>query len=63
MRIVVAFGIDAFTGEGLDEAMAGADVVAPAWEDEKVLKFFTTVTRNALEAGRPARSSRCRATP
>jgi uncharacterized protein YbjT (DUF2867 family) len=54
-----AFGIDAFTGEGLDEAMAGADVVvdvsnAPAWEDEKVLKFFTTVTRNALEAGRRA---------
>ena len=54
-----AFGIDAFTGEGLDEAMAGAEVVvdvsnAPAWEDEKVLKFFTTVTRNALKAGRRA---------
>jgi uncharacterized protein YbjT (DUF2867 family) len=54
-----AFGIDAFTGEGLDEAMAGADVVvdvsnAPAWDDEKVLKFFTTVTRNALKAGRRA---------
>jgi uncharacterized protein YbjT (DUF2867 family) len=27
---------------------------APVWEDEKVLKFFTTVTRNALEAGRRA---------
>ena len=31
-----AFDIDAFTGQGLDEAMAGADVVvdvsnAPAW--------------------------------
>jgi uncharacterized protein YbjT (DUF2867 family) len=54
-----AFGIDAFTGEGLDKAMAGADVVvdvsnAPAWEDEKVMKFFTTVTRNALKAGRRA---------
>jgi uncharacterized protein YbjT (DUF2867 family) len=54
-----AFGIDAFTGEGLDEAMTGADVVvdvsnAPAWGDEKVLKFFTTVTRNALRAGRRA---------
>jgi uncharacterized protein YbjT (DUF2867 family) len=54
-----AFEIDAFTGEGLDEAMAGADVVvdvsdAPAWEDEKVLKFFTTVTSNALKAGRRA---------
>jgi uncharacterized protein YbjT (DUF2867 family) len=54
-----AFGIDAYTGEGLDEAMAGADVVvdvsnAPDWEDEKVLQFFTTVTRNALKAGRRA---------
>jgi uncharacterized protein YbjT (DUF2867 family) len=54
-----AFGIDAFTGEGLDEAMAGADVVvdvsnAPDWKDEKVLEFFTTVTRNALKAGRRA---------
>lgn len=54
-----AFGIDAFTGEGLDEAMAGADVVvdvsnAPAWEDDSVLRFFSTVTRNALEAGRRA---------
>jgi uncharacterized protein YbjT (DUF2867 family) len=54
-----AFGIDAFTGEGLDEAMTGADVVidvsnAPAWGDEKILQFFTTVTRNALEAGRRA---------
>jgi uncharacterized protein YbjT (DUF2867 family) len=54
-----AFGIDAFTGEGLDGAMAGADVVvdvsnAPDWEDEKVLRFFTTVTRNALKAGRHA---------
>jgi uncharacterized protein YbjT (DUF2867 family) len=54
-----AFHIDAYTGEGLDEAMAGADVVvdvsnAPDWEDEKVLKFFTTVTRNALKAGRRA---------
>jgi uncharacterized protein YbjT (DUF2867 family) len=54
-----AFGIDAYTGEGLDEAMEGADVVidvsnAPAWQDDKVLQFFTTVTRNALEAGRRA---------
>jgi uncharacterized protein YbjT (DUF2867 family) len=54
-----AFEIDAFTGEGLDEAMTGADVVvdvsnAPAWRDEKVQEFFTTVTRNALAAGRRA---------
>src|SRR5437868_7760242 len=54
-----AFGIDAFTGEGLDEAMAGADVVvdvsnAPGWGAEKILGFFGTVTRKALEAGRRA---------
>ena len=54
-----AFGIDAYTGEGLDEAMAGADVVldvsnAPGWSDEKVLEFFTRVTHNALKAGQRA---------
>ncbi len=27
---------------------------APDWGDEKVMRFFTTVTRNALEAGRRA---------
>jgi uncharacterized protein YbjT (DUF2867 family) len=52
-----AFGIDAFTGEGLDEAMAGAEVVvdvsnAPGWGDDQVRRFFTTVSRNALKAGR-----------
>ncbi len=54
-----AFGIDAFTGHGLDEAMAGAEVVidvsdAPAWEDDEVRRFFATVTGNALRAGRRA---------
>jgi uncharacterized protein YbjT (DUF2867 family) len=39
--------------------MAGAEIVvdvsnAPAWGDKKVLEFFTTVTRNALKAGRRA---------
>lgn len=50
-----AFGFDAFTGEGLDEAMRGADVVvdasnAPAWNDAEVLKYFTNVTHHALKA-------------
>lgn len=54
-----AFEIDAFTAEGLDEAMTGADVVVdvsnvPVWRDEKVREFFTTVTRNAPAAGRRA---------
>jgi uncharacterized protein YbjT (DUF2867 family) len=51
-----AFEIDAFTGEGLAEAMVGADIVidvsnAPAWGDEYVMNFFSAVTRNALKAG------------
>jgi uncharacterized protein YbjT (DUF2867 family) len=54
-----AFDIDAFTGEGLDEAMAHADAVidvsnAPAWGDEYVLRYFSTATQNALKAGRRA---------
>src|SRR4051794_594286 len=48
-------GVNALTGEGLAEALAGAQVVidvtnAPAWEDEAVLDFFTTSTRNLLAA-------------
>ena len=52
-------GVDTISGQGLDEAMAGADVVvdvsnAPAWEDDAVLAFFTTSTRNLLAAERAA---------
>lgn len=48
-------GVNAVTGEGLKEAMAGADVVvdvmnAPSWEDAAVLQFFETTTRNLLAA-------------
>src|SRR6478672_13413298 len=48
-------GINALTGEGLDEVLAGAHVVvdvmnAPSWEDSEVLKFFDTSTRNLLAA-------------
>jgi uncharacterized protein YbjT (DUF2867 family) len=44
-------GINSITGEGLKEAMAGADVVidlanAPSWEDQAVLEFFQTSGRN-----------------
>src|SRR3954453_4856264 len=47
--------VNAVTGEGLAEAMAGARVVvdvanAPSWEDAAVLKFFDTSTRNLLAA-------------
>jgi uncharacterized protein YbjT (DUF2867 family) len=50
-----ASGIDVITGEGLAEAMAGAQVVvdvanAPSWEDRAVLAFFETAGRNLLAA-------------
>src|SRR4051794_2216433 len=48
-------GVNTLTGEGLAEALAGASVVvdvsnAPAWEDQAVLQFFETSTRNLLAA-------------
>jgi uncharacterized protein YbjT (DUF2867 family) len=48
-------GVDTITGRGLTEAMAGAQVVidvanAPSWEDNAVLQFFETSTRNLLTA-------------
>src|SRR5213080_5213906 len=54
-----ATGVDTITGEGLAEVMMGADVVvdvanAPVWDDDAVLEFFTTSTRNVLAAERDA---------
>jgi uncharacterized protein YbjT (DUF2867 family) len=48
-------GVDTLTGEGLAEAVSGAEVVvdvsnAPAWEDAAVLNFFQTSARNLLAA-------------
>jgi uncharacterized protein YbjT (DUF2867 family) len=48
-------GVNTLTGEGLAEALAGADVVvdvanSPSFEDSAVLKFFETSTRNVLDA-------------
>jgi uncharacterized protein YbjT (DUF2867 family) len=52
-------GVNAITGEGLAEALAGAAVVvdvsnAPSFADEAVLEFFTTSTRNLLAAAAAA---------
>lgn len=46
-------GVNSVTGEGLAEVMKGAAVVvdvsnAPAWEDDAVMSFFETATRNLL---------------
>jgi uncharacterized protein YbjT (DUF2867 family) len=48
-------GVNTLTGEGLAEALEGADVVvdvanAPAWDDAAVLDFFQTSARNQLDA-------------
>lgn len=46
--------INTLTGEGLAEALSGAEVVvdvtnSPSFEDSAVMHFFTTSTRNLLE--------------
>jgi uncharacterized protein YbjT (DUF2867 family) len=48
-------GVNSVTGQGLAEAVTGAQVVvdvanAPAWDDAAVMKFFETSTRNLLAA-------------
>src|SRR5919201_1647795 len=48
-------GVNIITGEGLDEALEGAEVVvdvanAPLWDDAAVLDFFQTSSRNLLSA-------------
>jgi len=48
-------GVNAFTGEGLAEALTGGQVGvdvanAPSWEDKAVLEFFETAGRNLLAA-------------
>ena len=46
-------GVNTVTGEGLAQALAGAQVVvdvanSPSWEDQAVLEFFETSSRNLL---------------
>jgi uncharacterized protein YbjT (DUF2867 family) len=48
-------GVNTLTGEGLSEVLEGAKVVvdvsnAPDWEDNAVMKFFDTSSRNLLAA-------------
>jgi uncharacterized protein YbjT (DUF2867 family) len=48
-------GVNTISGEGLAEALAGAQVLvdvenAPSWEDRAVLEFFETSSRNLLAA-------------
>src|SRR5262245_45940287 len=52
-------GVNSITGEGLAQALAGANVVvdvtnSPSWEDGPVMEFFDKSTRNLLAAEKTA---------
>lgn len=52
-------GVDAYTGSGLADAMAGADAVIdvtnnPSQDVTEIVDFFGTVTKNLLAAGEKA---------
>jgi uncharacterized protein YbjT (DUF2867 family) len=52
-------GVDTLTGDGLDEALTGAEVVidvsnSPSFEDAAVFSFFKTTTGNVLAAEKKA---------
>jgi uncharacterized protein YbjT (DUF2867 family) len=52
-------GVNTVTGEGVAEAVDGVHTVvdvsnSPSWADDDVLNFFTTSTRNLLDAERAA---------
>lgn len=54
-----ATGVNTITGEGLDAALAGVDLVvdvanSPSFEDKAVLEFFQTSGRNLLAAEKRA---------
>src|SRR5688572_10390504 len=52
-------GVNTLTGEGLAEALEGAEVLidvsnSPSFEDQAVMDFFTTATTNLLAAATEA---------
>jgi uncharacterized protein YbjT (DUF2867 family) len=52
-------GVNTLTGEGLADVLAGAQVVvdvsnSPSFADDDVMRFFTTSTRNLLDAEQAA---------
>lgn len=52
-------GVDTYTGEGLEAALSGAEVVidlanSPSFEDGPAMDFFQTAGRNLLAAGKAA---------
>lgn len=54
-----SLGVDVITGEGLDAALEGAEVIidtatGPSAEQEPATEFFTTAARNLQQAGQRA---------
>lgn len=52
-------GADVLTGEGLAEALSGADVLvdvtnSPSFDDDPVMQFFSTATRNLVDTAKSA---------
>jgi len=52
-------GVNTLTGDGLDDALAGADVLvdvsnSPSFADDDVMSFFVTSTTNLLDAEKRA---------
>ncbi|MCZ7416165.1 MULTISPECIES: SDR family oxidoreductase [unclassified Streptomyces] len=59
VRVSRSIGVDLTSGEGLDEALAGVEVVldvtnAPAGERKETVDYFGTTTRNLLAAAERA---------
>jgi uncharacterized protein YbjT (DUF2867 family) len=59
VRASPSSGVDTLTGEGLADAVRGAQVVvdvsnSPSFADEDVMEFFQTSTRNLLDAEKAA---------
>ncbi|WGS21713.1 MULTISPECIES: SDR family oxidoreductase [unclassified Bradyrhizobium] len=55
IRAAPSTGVNTITGEGLEKALSGAEIVvdvanSPSFEDNAVLKFFETSGRNLLAA-------------
>src|SRR5207247_8936873 len=56
-------GVDVVSGEGLDEALAGAETIidtatGPSPDQESATEFFTASARNLQRAGAAARAKR-----
>jgi uncharacterized protein YbjT (DUF2867 family) len=59
VRLSRGAGVDAYTGDGLLDALAGTEVVVdvvnvPSQDEAEIVDFFGTTTRNLLAAGEKA---------